>query len=102
MTFLQLRKCNADGLYRRCGNCNCGGCGLCGSMPFSTNFANRDELWMNPDPVVKRIVICWAALMTWSAIVTYLERSFHRACLRDDLKEKAELSRRKKEGIYNI
>lgn len=36
--FCNCEKCNADGLYRRCGNCNCGGGGLCSSMPFSNEF----------------------------------------------------------------
>lgn len=36
--FATAEKCNADGLYRRSWHCNCGSCGLCGSMPFSNEF----------------------------------------------------------------
>lgn len=36
--FATAKNANADGLYRRSWHCNCGGGGLCSSMPFSNEF----------------------------------------------------------------
>ena len=41
---------------------------------FNEVLANLDELMDESRSWLKRIVICWAALMTLGAIVTYLEK----------------------------
>ena len=53
---------------------------------FLMNFSKSGRTVDESRSWLKRIVVCWAALMTLGAIVTYLEKNlFRKVCLRADV-----------------
>lgn len=94
------RKCNADDYTDVAGIATVAAVVCAAVCLFLMNFSKSGRTVDESRSWLKRIVICWAALMTLGAIVTYLEKIIPQSMFTGDLKKRKAGALPAKKGGY--